>query len=267
MNRTDTAALILAGGKITLEKTPELVAVSGGVTNRALIPLKGRPMLDYVLDAVRGGLATQGGGRILVAGDDLPLPSDTVAVPGGASLVDTILSGVGALAPEETRLLVVTSDIPFLTAESVADFLIRAREVGNAQFVYPIIRAEDCRKRFPGMKRTTLRVAEGEFTGGNLALLDPGFLRRQEQVIRAAYDRRKRVPALAQMLGPGLLFRLIVSRIIPAVLPIPVLEREVGRLLGGATARAVISPFAEVGTDVDRPEDIEVAERVLGVGY
>lgn len=266
MNRTDTAALILAGGKIDPEKTPELAAVCGDVTNRALIPLKGRPMLGYVLDAVRDGLSAQGGGRILVAGDNLPLPADTAAVPGGASLVDTILSGVGALEPHETRLLIVTSDIPFLTAESVADFLTRAREVGNAQFVYPIIRAEDCRKRFPGMKRTTLRVAEGEFTGGNLALLDPGFLRRQEQVIRDAYAHRKNIPALARMLGPDLLFRLVLSRIAPGVLPIPVLERAVGRLLGGATARAVISPFAEVGTDVDRPEDIAVAERVLGVG-
>jgi molybdopterin-guanine dinucleotide biosynthesis protein A len=259
MTTTDTAALILAAGKID----PELAAVSGGVANRALIPLHGRPMLDYVLDAVRGGMASHGGGRLLVAGDNLPLPPDVVAVPGGDSLVDTILSGVKALAPNETRLLIATSDIPFLTPEAVADFLTRARQTGDAQFVYPIIRAEDCRKRFPDMKRTTLRVAEGEFTGGNLALLDPGFLHREAQVIRDAYANRKKVAALAGMLGPDLVLRLLLSRLTPRVLPIPVLERAVGRLLGGATARAVISPFPEIGTDVDRPEDIAAAERAV----
>jgi hypothetical protein len=253
------AALILAGGKMT----PELAAVSGGATNRALIPLNGRPMLDYVIEAVRGGLQERGGCRLLVAGDNLPLPADAVAVPGGTSLVDTILSGVAALAPGETHLLLAMADAPFLTGEAVSDFLTRSLALSGTDFVYPIIPMTACRERFPEMKRTTLRTAEGEFTGGNLALLNPAFLRREEATIRAAYARRKDVLALAGMLGPDVLLRLLLSRIAPGALPIAVLEKAVGRVLGGATARAVVSPYPEVGTDVDRPEDITAAARLL----
>lgn len=257
------AVLILAAGKMK----PELQAIAGSVTNRALIPVgaNGETMLDLVVAAVRGGIQQTNGevaGRILVAGD-VPLPEGCVAVDGGNSLVDTLLSGVAALKPEETRLLVVTADIPFLTPEAVADFLKRALDIQSAQFVYPIVEMVACKKRFPEMKRTTLKILEGEFTGGNIALLDPAFLRKSEIAIRAAYDQRKNVPALAGLLGIDVILRLIGSRVVPSLLTIPHIEKAVGRLLNNGTARAVITSYAEIGTDVDRPEDIQIARRIF----
>ncbi len=253
------AALVLAGGVLK----PEMVPVAGGVTNRALIDLNGRPMLDYVTEAITAGLALAGKqGRLLVAGD-VPLKDGMVAVPSGDSLVDTLLNGIGALAPDETRLLVVTADIPFLTSEAVADFIQRANHLADARFIFPIVEAAACRARFPEMKRTTLKIAEGEFTGGNIVLLDPAFVREREAVIRAAWDRRKSVPGLAALLGPDLLFRLISSRVVPSTLRIAHAEAAVSRVLGGANARALITPFAEIGSDVDNPADVETARRIL----
>ncbi|MBC8102983.1 MAG: nucleotidyltransferase family protein [Cytophagales bacterium] len=259
-----TAALILAGGTLS----PELMVVAEGATNRALIPLApGRVMLDYVVEALRAGFAEEenGGGRILLAGDDIPLPPGCIAVPGGETLVDTLLNGVAALSPDETQLLVATADIPFLTAEAVSDLLHRAqssRDAG-ADFAYPIVEAARCHERFPTMKRTTLRIREGEFTGGNLVLLNPAFLRSQEQVIRDAYARRKDIGKLARLLGPRMLARLMVSRIVPGALAIAHLEAAVGHLLGGATARAIVTPYAEIGVDIDRPEDVLIARAML----
>ena len=257
------AVLILAAGKMK----PELQAVAGSVKNRALIPVgvNGETMLDLVVAAVRGGIRQVNGeasGRILVAGE-VPLPEGCIAVDGGASLVDTLLSGVAALNPEENRLLVVTADIPFLTPDAVADFLNRALAVQPGQFVYPIVEMTACKKRFPEMKRTTLRIMEGEFTGGNVALLDPAFLRKSEAAIRTAYARRKNVPALAGMLGIDLILRLIGSRLVPSLLTIPHIEKAVGRLLNNGTARAVITSYPEIGTDVDHPEDIQIARRIF----
>ena len=254
-----TVALILAGGK----NKPEMQAACDGQENRALVDLNGRPMLGYVVDAVRAGLNKSGGGRILVAGD-VPLPPSCVAVAGGDSLVDTLLNGVKALQPSETRLLVATADIPFLTGVAVSDFLAKANALGpNVPFAWPIVQAAVCAEKFRGMKRTTLRVKEGTFTGGNLALLDPAFLAQKETVLRAAYARRKSVPALARLLGPGVIARLVVSRIAPSVLPIAVLESAVGRVLGGIPVRAVPTSYAEIAADVDRPEDVPLARAWL----
>jgi hypothetical protein len=224
-------------------------------------------MLDYVVEALQEGFAESpdGGGRILLAGDNIPLPPGCVAVPGGETLVDTLLNGVAALAPEETRLLVATADIPFLTAAAVSDLLQRADGMDNVDFAYPIVEAERCRERFPEMKRTTLRIKEGEFTGGNIVLLNPAFLREHQQVIRDAYAHRKDVAKLATLLGPALLMRLLLSRVAPGMLGIAHLEAAVGRLIGGAKARAVITPYAEIGVDIDKPEDVRIARATLSV--
>ena len=257
-HRSDApAALILAGGTLA----PELIPVADGATNRALIRVgaRGETMLDIVVAAVQAGMPH---GRILVAGD-VPCPPGCEPVAGGASLLDTLLNGVAALHPGETRLLVATADAPFLTPDAVADFLARAAAAQPAQFVYPIVPAHLCAERFPEMKRTTLRLAEGTFTGGNLALLDPTFLRAHAAPIRAAYARRKNVPALALLLGANTVLRLLVSPALPSALRIRDVEAGVGRLLGGVTARAVITPFAETGADADKAEDICIARHVL----
>jgi hypothetical protein len=219
-------------------------------------------MLDYVVDAIRGSGLSESG-RLILAGDDLPAHYGGTRIPGGTSLIDTLLNGVAEMTLEERRLLVFTADIPFLTGDAVRDFVQRATSLGDAQFVYPIVDAALSAARFPGMKRTTLKIAEGTFTGGNVVLLDPAFLRANEALLRHAYAQRKSVTGLARLLGPGTLFRLVASRVMPLLLPIPYLEAAVGRALGGATARAVISPFPEIGADVDRPEDVAVAERIL----
>ncbi len=253
-----TAALILAGGKLA----PELVPVADGATNRALIRVgaSGETMLDLVVAAVKTGMG--GAGRVLVAGD-VPLPEGCEGVAGGDSLVETLMNGSEALSSSETRLLIATADAPFLTGEAVADFLTRADAVMPTPFVYPLIDARICAEAFPGMKRTVLKIAEGTFTGGNLALLDPVFLRRSEGAIRGAYAQRKNVAGLARMLGAETIFRLLLSRIFPGLLTIAHVERALGRMLKSDTPRAVISPFAGVGADVDRPEDVAFARAIL----
>lgn len=253
-----TAALILAGGEIKPEQRGAWAGLlPPGVFNRARIEIAGRPMLEYVVDAVRG--ATDG--PVLVAGD-VPMPAGCQAAPGGETMIDTLLRGAAAL-PEARRLLVATADIPFLTADAVRDLLERAAAFPDAAFLYPIVEAARCRERFPQMKRTTLRLAEGAFTGGNVVVVDPRFLREREAVLRAAYAARKDVPRLAALLGAETIGRLLLSRLFPAALTIPRLEAAVSRVLGGVPVRALRTPYPEIGADIDHPEDVAIARRML----
>lgn len=252
-----TAALILAGGEVKEKYRPTWQGLlPDGVWNRALLDLNGKTMLERVVAPVREAVA----GRVLVAGD-VPTPEGCVAVPGGESMVDTILHGLAALAPEEDHLLLVTADIPFVTADALRDLIDHAPD---CDFVYPIVPAQLCFDAFPEMRRTTLRTAEGTFTGGNVVLVKPAFLRRNEVSIRHAYDQRKNLIKLAAMLGPGVVGRVLLSRAVPGALPIAAVERAVGRLLGGADVRAYISPHPGIGSDVDHPEDVPLARRLLG---
>lgn len=251
---TKINAIILAGGKASDE-----IQQLTGVTNRALVPIAGRSMIDYVVDALASSTSVD---RIVVVGD-VPASSRYESVPDQGGLFDNLLAGLKAAGGDFT--LVATSDIPFLTPDAVDDFVSTAA-ARNVDIGYPIVDMDAYKKRFADMKRTTVKLREGTFTGGNMMLLRTEFMVGQQVRIKQAYAARKNVLRLAMLLGPNVLMRLIVSQTLaPSVLNLPLLEAAVGRVLGAnATVAAVITQYPEIGTDVDKPDDIASAEKILG---
>jgi CTP:molybdopterin cytidylyltransferase MocA len=249
-------AVVLAGGKAS----DEITALTG-VTNRALLPLGDHTMLDYVVDALAGASVVE---RICVVGD-VPSSSRFVTVTDQGSLFDNLLAGL--MAAGGAHVLVATADIPFITAESIEDF-VRAALARDADIAYPIVTLDSCRKRFADMKRTSARLKEGVFTGGNIMMLRTEFVRAHPERIRQAYASRKDILRLGALLGPGVLMRLLVSQTIaPSVLTLPIVEAAVARVLGdGARVAAIITDYPEIGTDIDKPEDIEIARRLMAAG-
>jgi len=249
-------AVVLAGGRAS----GEITALTG-VTNRALVPLGGRTMLDYVIDALAGATRVD---RICVVGD-VPASDRYVSLTDQGSLFDNLLAGLAAAGG--THVLVTTADIPFITPEAIEDFAAASLE-RHADIAYPIVTLASCRKRFVGMKRTSVRFREGVFTGGNIMLLRTEFVRSQPERIRQAYAARKDVLRLGALLGPALLLRLLVSQTIaPSVLTLPIAEAAVARVLGNsARVAAIVTDYPEIGTDIDKPEDIEIARRLMATG-
>jgi GTP:adenosylcobinamide-phosphate guanylyltransferase len=239
------AVLIMAGTK-------------PGTPNRALWKIHDKTMLEHVLAAVQMALPDV---PILVAGDDIPTHSGVVKVAGGKTRVETLLNGVAALKDtQDTRLLVVTADIPFITPEAITDFVSNAPD---ADFTYAIVPMEACKARFPMLKRTTLRLAEGTYTGGNLVFVRPQFLQTSEQAVLQAEARRKSVIGLAQMLGGETLIRFMASFVQPKVLTLTYLEAQVSKAIGGAAVKVYISNYAEVGTDIDSEDERKLAETLI----
>lgn len=248
-------ALVLAGGKAS----PEFQAATH-VENRALAELApGRTMLDFVLAALGEAKSVN---KVFVIGNVPPGEGYELVSP-GESLLDNLVLGIRAMGRETGKqVLLVSADIPFITGLAIEDFIDKASQLG-ANFCYPIIPMKVYNAQFAGMKRTTLKLREGEFTGGNVILADPDYLLENEAVVRGAYAARKSVLRLGSMLGWGLLARVIASQLFaPKLLAIADLEAGISRLLG-TTARAVITEHASLGTDVDKVDDVVVAKRIL----
>lgn len=244
--------VVLAGGK----NSPEM-ATATGTENRALTPLGTRTMLDYVVSALD---AAPSAGEIFVVGT-VPPSSRYTRVDAQETLLENLLAGLDAAGDGE-RVLVSTSDIPFLTPEAVEDFLMRAIATG-AELCCSYVPLALCLRKYPEMKRTAIKLAEGRFTLGNMMLVSPHFLRAQEEVISAAYAARKSPAQIAHLLGGGLLARLLGAQLFaPSLLPTAALEAAVSRMLGGR-AVGICSAYAEIGTDVDKPNDVALARRLL----
>lgn len=240
--------VILAGGRASVD-----MEAATGVTNRALIDISGKPMLLRVVEALRESELC---GEITVVGK-VP-PSDYYSrLPDKGDFISNTVAGA-VVNGEAPFILVCTCDLPFLTGEAVTDFLTAAlekAEQSGASVIYPVVPVSRCYKRFPGLKRTALKLKEARFTGGNMMLTRPQFIISQKKRISAAYRARKSPLRLANMLGWDMIFRLLFSQMLaPRLLTLPMLEKRISQLIAGP-ARVFVSAYPEIATDVDKPSD------------
>ncbi|MFC5849852.1 NTP transferase domain-containing protein [Deinococcus petrolearius] len=245
------SAVVLGGGD-----PGDAFAAAHGVSVKPLIELGGAPMAAHVLHALRDCGHVR---RVLYVG---PATPEIEALTDGrvtdhGTLLSNLEAGVealraGGLSPGE-RVLVVTADIPMLSAQAVRDVLDAAPV--DAALIYPVVRREVCEAQYPGVKRTYARLRDGTFTGGNLFLLDPALIGQFLPRLRAILAARKAPLRLAGIVGPGMLLGLVTGR-----LTVEALERRVSDLLG-VRACALITPHASIGTDVDKEADLDLARQ------
>lgn len=252
------AAVVLAGGGRIREK-----ANPDNGPDKTLVKIGARIMADYVVTALKNCPDVS---KIVMVGPEFlreffrEEPGLLYATPGTTPL-GSFASGVAVLDKQpdsdpDSWILACAGDTPFLTVAAVSDFLSRCRE-RDADFYYPIIPRQAAEKSFPGVKRTYVRLQDGVFTGGNLFLANrhiiDSCLPRAEEFIRL----RKKPTALARLVGFGVLWKYLIGQ-----LTLQEAEQRVSRLFGFRGA-AVITPYPEIGVDVDKPSDLELARRVL----
>ncbi|HOB08289.1 MAG TPA: nucleotidyltransferase family protein [Limnochordia bacterium] len=243
-------AIVLAGAK----NDGKLREISPS-PYEALILINGKPMLNWVVDALK---SSEHVGRIVVVG--YPefkeyMDDDIVLLECGESLVENIEIGIDYLGAKN-HVLVVTSDIPMLTVEAVDDFLSRCRDQDQDMF-YPIVSKEVNEAVYPGVTRTYVKIKDGTFTGGNMVLVAPKLIQESKVVIQRVVALRKKPFEIVKLLG----FRILVKFVFRC-LTIAEVERRVKHHFG-INAKAVIISYPQIGTDVDKPSDWELACKIL----
>ena len=160
---------------------------------------------------------------------------------------------------ESDLVLIVSGDIPLITAEAVEDFLFRCSQV-PADGYYPIISKEWVQRKFPQTKRTYATLREGTFTGGNFILVRPQVILSNWSWVKKFYEGRKSPFQQASFLGLSVILGFLTK-----TLTIRKAEERLSKLIG-ANLKAVITPYPEIGTDVDKEEDIQLMKEILGGG-
>lgn len=250
-------AIILAGG-VNSGKLRKYAPYE----NEAFIIIGSYPMIHYVYRAARASRAVN---RIIIAGPVESLKElfkkeeNLYFAPAGATAVESFTSALAAVEgePLTEKVLVMPSDIPFITPEAIDDFVSRCEQV-EADVYYSIVSKETNEKRFPGVVRTYARLKEGVFTGGNIFMVRVAVVDRCLEVARKLVANRKSVLASARLFGGRILWRLITRR-----LTIADVEQRFEEILG-IRGRAIISEYPEIGVDVDKPSDLKLAEEYLG---
>lgn len=246
-------ALVLAGGKTGAD-----FAAAAGVPDapgqRALAPIHGQAMIRYVLRALRAAETVDR--VLLLAPPGIPAqPEADELVPTNSDLPGNIQAGLRRCAGAE-YVLMVTADIPFITGPMVDDY-VRACLALDVDCCYAAIPEEACLKRFPEMRRTYLRTRSGAYTGGNIVVQRVSAFDKEAAMLREAYARRKNPAFLARLIGWRNVFKLLTRS-----LELEDISAAASRLMG-VRCRLVVTPWAELGSDVDKPDDLALARKLL----
>lgn len=246
--------IILGGG--TIRGLEEQAAAS-----KALVKINGRAMIEYLIDAFGGASSIN---RIVVL---VPLSAqyedwtrrvDKILVASD-SLIENIRAGLeylGSSSDPGSRVVLSSCDIPLLTSEAIEDFLRRCQQ-HEAEIYYAVIPREVIKRAYPETKRTYATLKDGTFTGGNIGLVSPGAVINNFHLLEKAYNLRKSPLQLARVLGVKFIAKFAMRS-----LSIAEAEERVTNLLN-ARGKAVITPYPEIGIDVDKQVDLELVRRVL----
>lgn len=234
-------ALVLGGGNDSLSQ-------AAGVASKGLVPLSGKPMAAYVLEAL--GASTQVATVVYVGASEglQPYLKAATCVPAGRRLTDSLSLGLGAaLTHQPEKILLLSADIPWLTKESVDILVTSAPE---ADLVYPVIPRAASEAQFPNQNRTYFRLQDGQFTGGNIGLVAPGIIPNLLLFVGRIYQGRKNPAVMGGILGLDIVFKLVTGRS-----SLTELERRISSKVG-ANARSFITEDARLGADIDKPEHL-----------
>lgn len=246
-------AVLLAGGSVSPGFARE-AGLEPRPGARAMADINGLPMVGHVIRALRQ--ASTVGRIVLVAPRDFP-PQESVdrQLAGEGGLVDNIELGLSACEGASHAVL-ITADIPFVTGGSLDDYVSACAETG-ADLCYCAVPETACRARFPALKRTYLPTPARRYTGGNVVFVRTAAFPAVAALLRQAYPRRKNPAYLAQLIGPGNVLKLLTGR-----LELSDIEKAVSRA-AGINCRLVVTEHADLGSDVDRPEDLRLARELL----
>ncbi len=250
---TSYDAVILAGGVNSGE-----LRKYAPYENEALIILGKYPMIHYVYQAVKN---TPRLGNVIISGpcDSLrPIfgkDDSLMFTNSGEDAIDSFANTLGLVKSE--KILIMPADIPFITPEAIEDFLDQCEKY-DADVYYAIVPREVNEKRFPRVKRTYVKLREGVFTGGNLFLIRTAVASQGIELGKKLVANRKNPLAQARLFGMDLVLKYLTGR-----LSIREVEERFYETLK-LTGKAIISNYAEVGVDVDKPSDLKLAEEILG---
>lgn len=256
MSQGKFTALVMAGSR----GPSDPVAQYCGVSHKALAPIAGRPMVEYVVEAVAAAPSV---GKIILV---IEKPELLAALPSVKALGDRVELMEAKPSPSWSvtatldrfspyPALVTTADHPLLTPAMIEEFVAKLpKDVDVAALVARdrVIQAE-----YPETKRTYLRFSDAAVSGCNLfALTNPrgrnavAFWRRLER-------DRKKPWKMAWSLGPRTIVRFALRRLS--------LRNALDAVGRQSDVRAVVveSSFGTAAIDVDKAADHVLVERIL----
>ncbi|MBV8489408.1 MAG: NTP transferase domain-containing protein [Candidatus Eremiobacteraeota bacterium] len=238
-------AVITAGGRITGE-----YAARAGTDVKALAAVRGATMLDRCIDALRGAGATEiavVGGEAVKAACEGRVERTIDEAPTGT---ENLVKAMRAWPDDGASLIYATSDMPYVSAQTVGDFLERAPRDHVAM---PLAEMAEFDARFPGAPPCGIVLNGEHVVNGDVFYIPGGCIERVQSIASRFFEARKHPWQMASLVSPRLMVRFLFKR-----LGVGHIEEHARKVLG-VSAVAVRRCAPELALDADTLADYDYA--------
>lgn len=227
------------------------LCVQANVPFKALLPLHGRPMLDYVVCALEaGGLK----GPYHISGFQAEHDPRLVQAPAKADPASSALEAIEAGI--DFPVLLTTADHPLLNADILEAFLSQAKMSG-ADFNVGLVTKQLMSHTYPQAKRTYLPFSDLPVSGCNLFYLANDRALAALRFWCQMQHLRKYPWRLALQISPVILWRLLFKTLTLQMAFVYMSKRA------QISIKPILIPIAEAAIDVDKPADKVLVEAIL----
>ncbi len=251
-------AILLAGG-VPAPDSPLYPYTEG--KNKATLDVGGKPMIQWVMEALEDSSSIE---NVVVVGceeyqDKIMLSKPVFFVPAGGDLLTNFQIGADAILkinPEADKVAVVSSDIPMLSTASI-DWVINKSLESDHDLYYCVIDQQVMEAQYPESGRSYTRLKDINVCGGDLSIVKLSLYTSNPQFWGKIIKARKSSFRQVALIGIDILLLLVLRR-----LSFNEIVQKVTRRLK-IKGRGLICPYAELGMDIDKPQQLELARKEL----
>jgi molybdopterin-guanine dinucleotide biosynthesis protein A len=250
-------AIVTAGG--TPQPGEPLYEFTQGQP-KAMLDICGKPMIQWVLDALTGSSQVD---QIIVIGLNpdagITCPKVVDYLPNQGGMLQNVRLGMKRsqeINPTSHHLLFASSDVPAITPE-IVDWLITTSMQTDLDAYYTVVTRQVMETRYPNSRRSYTRLKDIEVCGGDIHIVRSQIGPENDAMWEKLVAARKNVFKQASLIGYDTLFLLLFHAI--------TLEKAIKVVTNRLhiTGLPLICPFAEAGMDVDKPFQLEIVRSDL----
>jgi CTP:molybdopterin cytidylyltransferase MocA len=250
-------AIVLAAGR----GPNDPLARHFGVSHKCLLPVAGVPMLRRVVNAL---VACGQIGDIHISLETESLLDEALGeVAGSVSFIQSQASAAQSAGHaikavvKQRPVLITTADHALLDVAMLQHFIEMTDDLG-CDLSVGLASAETILAAYPDAKRTFLKFGPQRVSGCNLYGICNDRALTAIELWQKVEAQRKNPLVVVRAFGLHALLRYVTGTI-----NLEGAFRLASRRLG-IDARPVLMPFANAAVDVDKPEDKELVEKILG---
>jgi GTP:adenosylcobinamide-phosphate guanylyltransferase len=243
-------AVVLAAGR----GPDDPMAKAFGVTHKCTVPVAGKPMLDWVLDALRQASIAKPIVIAIDAADATTKSNDIEIIAAATSAPASAIEAIEHIG--QFPVLITTGDHPLLSLP-IINHMLRNSDDASADVLVGLATSDVISTAYPETRRTYFNLGGTRVSGCNLFAVRTHaglkLLARWQELER----NRKKPWKLVSAFGLMPLLWFVTGRLTP--------ERAFGHISKklGIVVQPVFLPYAEAAIDVDKPSDHALAEMIL----